>query len=57
MPTPSQATQQSGKNCRSMASNGRREQRDGRCGEGNDDAGGVRLNLSQNAVQEFQINR
>ncbi len=26
-------------------------------GEANDDAGGVRLNLSQDAVQEFQINR
>ncbi len=26
-------------------------------GEANDDAGGVRLNLSQEAVQEFQINR
>lgn len=26
-------------------------------GEGNDDSGGVRLNLSQEAVQEFQINR
>ncbi|MGA2458041.1 MAG: carboxypeptidase-like regulatory domain-containing protein, partial [Terriglobales bacterium] len=26
-------------------------------GETNDDAGGVRLNLSQDAVQEFQINR
>src|SRR5206468_8696573 len=26
-------------------------------GEFNDDAGGVRLNLSQDAVQEFQVNR
>src|SRR5215472_3833124 len=26
-------------------------------GEANDDAGGVRLNMSQDAVQEFQINR
>ncbi|PYV51149.1 MAG: TonB-dependent receptor [Acidobacteria bacterium] len=26
-------------------------------GEANDDAGGVRLNISQDAVQEFQINR
>src|SRR3989441_7009956 len=26
-------------------------------GEANDDAGGVRLNVSQDAVQEFQINR
>src|SRR5260370_3140329 len=26
-------------------------------GEANDDSGGVRLNLSQEAVQEFQINR
>lgn len=26
-------------------------------GEANDDAGGVRLTLSQDAVQEFQINR
>jgi Carboxypeptidase regulatory-like domain/TonB dependent receptor len=26
-------------------------------GEANDDAGGVRLNLSQDAVQEFQVNR
>lgn len=26
-------------------------------GEANDDAGGVRLTVSQDAVQEFQINR
>src|SRR5208283_1216253 len=26
-------------------------------GEANDDAGGVRLTLSQDAVQEFQVNR
>ena len=26
-------------------------------GEANDDAGGVRLNMGQDAVQEFQINR
>src|SRR3989442_11628908 len=26
-------------------------------GEANDDAGGVRLTLSQDAIQEFQINR
>jgi len=33
------------------------QQRDGDGGEANDDEGGVRLTLGQDAVQEFQINR
>src|SRR4029077_14990997 len=48
-------TPQSGLSC--YGSNGRGNSVTVDGGEANDDSGGVRLNLSQEAVQEFQINR